>query len=116
MGQPRNQDKAGTGTENGSADAPPLPPSLPLPTFFSSSFRISLSLIAVLIALGIFQRSWSSQREQANDPAALLPRMELLPHKIGDWIGRDITPGTEVARNVGPLMIREYVRKDVTVR
>ncbi len=70
-------------------------------------------LLAILIALGLFQHVWAQRPEKANDPAEITARLARIPLRIGSWEGQDETENLPAypPGKVGPIRTIRYVNR-----
>ncbi len=52
---------------------------------------ILAAVLAILIALGVFQRIWTDRAVQANNPEEVKARLQRIPLRITTWEGQDET-------------------------
>lgn len=68
-------------------------------------------VLAVLIALGLFQHMWNLRAAEANDPAEVMASLQRIPLRVTRWEGQDDTDDyTDYpAGAIGPIRSIRYV-------
>lgn len=74
---------------------------------------VPITVLATLLALGIFRGVWNDRRDQANDPAVVSAKLQRTPLTFADWDGQDASatlPETPPGM-IGPTAVRRYVNR-----